>query len=438
LIEGNGLKLPNISIARLIRGLVMLMSGIGLSLIGMNVYCQADTQFDSTNVQLPYNKSNSTAIGNDTIHDTKNDAAAMDIGSSRGIFILSADGMIQLRILGSIRTNINYTDQDMTDRQTFNPYEIPTNVNTNSPNFFAGLQQTRLGIEVIRRTKNMGDLFIRFEGDFKNSSTSLRIRHAYGQLGRLLIGQTWSLMNNVSYQPALVSLDGPVSGSGLRTPQVRYSHEINQGMAWNAAIEYSAPEIQVPDSLGVTALQVIPSFTARFSNYTHLIKYRFAAVITTISGRIESEQISYSFGYGGSFAGKMKIKSEGEFFLQITTGKAIAHFMDTFNGKDVDVVYNPNTGKFEALYSTGGYIAYEHKLPKEFSTSLALGITAITNKDFQSDHSFSHSYNALLNLFWQPTEGARLGIEFANGQRFDKGGSRGRANRVSFLIYYDF
>ena len=65
-------------------------------------------------------------------------------------------------------------------------------------------------------------------------------------------------------------------------------------------------------------------------------------------------------------------------------------------------------------------------------------MAAITNYAFQAADEYSHSYNALLNLFWEPIVGARLGIEFANGQRFDYGGSRGRANRVSMLMYYDF
>jgi hypothetical protein len=102
------------------------------------------------------------------------------------------------------------------------------------------------------------------------------------------------------------------------------------------------------------------------------------------------------------------------------------------------MVYNPNTNRLEALVSTSGFLAYSHTLPKDFSTSLSFGVAAITNHSFQASDAYSHSYNALLNLFWEPIVGARLGIEFANGQRFDYGGSRGRANRVSMLMYYDF
>jgi hypothetical protein len=326
----------------------------------------------------------------------------------------------------------------MSDHQTFNPYEIPTAIDTKSPNYFAGLQQTRLGIEVTRRTKLKEDLFIRFEGDFKNSSTTLRIRHAYGKMGKFLVGQTWSLMNNVSYQPAIVSLDGPICGDGLRTPQIRYSKDINKYMVWDVAIEYSAPDLEVPDSVDVTQLQVIPNFTGRYSYHKGRISFHTSVVISTISGRVGSEDISYAFGYAGSFAGRMKLKKANQIYMALFAGKATSHFLDSFNGNGQDMAFNHTSSKFEALNAYGSYLAYEKDLPKNLSASLSFGIAAITNKDIQPDDAYSYSYNALINLFWQPVDGARLGIEFANGQRFNKNGSRGVANSVSMLMYYDF
>ena len=346
--------------------------------------------------------------------------------------------MLQLRILGSVRANFNYTDQKMEDHQTFNPYEIPTEINTFSPNFFAGLQQTRLGFEVTRRTKRRGNVFVRIEGDFKNSSTSFRIRHAYGQMGSFLIGQTWSLFNNISYQPALVSMDGPASGSGLRTPQIRYTQAINKNMKWSAAIEYSSPNFNIPDSIDATVLQVIPDLTARYSYKKDKLSFRVVAIITTISGRLGSNDINYEFGFGGSFAGKMKVKKNGELYMSVSFGRAISHFFDLFSGKGEDMSYNSEEKEFEALHTSGGYLAYGQDLPKNFSTSLSFGMAFINNKEFQPSDAYSYSYNALLNIFWQPVDGARLGIEFANGQRFNKGGGRGMANRVSILLYYDF
>ena len=96
------------------------------------------------------------------------------------------------------------------------------------------------------------------------------------------------------------------------------------------------------------------------------------------------------------------IEATFDSFIGLFAGKASSHFLDLYNGKNQDMAYDPLMNKFSAL------------------------------------DAYRYSYNALVNLFWQPVEGASLGIEFANGQRFDKGPFRGHANRLSALIYYDF
>jgi len=83
-------------------------------------------------------------------------------------------------------------------------------------------------------------------------------------------------------------------------------------------------------------------------------------------------------------------------------------------------------------------VSWSHMWPKSFSSTLSVGLAAITNRDFQPDDAYSYSYNALINVFWQPVEGARLGIEYASGERWNKNGERGRATRFSILMYYDF
>lgn len=399
------------------------------------------TRKDTTKARVNFNatdSSDSTAFAKDTIKDVHEDMSALDIGSTRGIFILSSNRMLQLRISGSVRANFNYSDQDLTDFNTFNPYYIPTDIEVQSPNFYAGIEQTRLSFEITRRGQK-NDIFIRIEGDFKNNSTSFRIRHAYGQIGPLLIGKTWSLMNNVSYQPAMVSMDAAAGGSGLRTPQIRYTKSFdNKKMQWSGAIEYSSPSIAIPDSVNASLLQVIPDISGRYSHFTDFVSFRVAVVITTLSGRVNSGDISYSFGYFASFSGRMKLNEKSQLYLTYNLGRATSHLLDLFSGNNEDLVFNPNTNSFESLVTNSGFLAYNHDLPKNFSTSLAFGIASISNKDFQPDDAYSYSYNTLLNLFWTPIDGARLGIEYAFGQRFDHVDIRGGAYRISMLMYYDF
>lgn len=374
----------------------------------------------------------------DTIKETPNDFSPLDIGSNRGIFILSANKLLQLRILGSVRANFHYTDEDLESKQTFNPYEIPTATPFNTPIYYAGFSQTRLGFEVTRRTKTRGDIFVRLEGDFNSSSGGFRVRHAYGEIGRFLVGMTWSLTNNVGYQPLIVSLDGPLGGIGLRTPQIRYSHKLNEKVGYSVAVEYSEPQIQIPDSLNATAIQVIPDLTGRLTYNTDRLSLRVSGAFTTISGRVFDNTIEYGLGYLLSVAGIVSSVKGGNLYFSLTGGHATSHFLDTFNGKKLDLVFNRFDEVFEPLEYWAGYISYSHDLPENFSASLSVGYSDIRNRDFQFERAFSNSYSGLLNLFWDPVEGARLGLEYAHGKRVDKGGDSGNSNRISLLMYYDF
>lgn len=374
----------------------------------------------------------------DTIKETPNDFSPLDIGSNRGIFILSANKLLQLRILGSVRANFHYTDHELESKQTLNPFDIPTASSFNTPIYYAGFSQTRLGFEVTRRTKTRGDIFVRLEGDFNSSSGGFRVRHAYGEIGRFLVGMTWSLTNNVGYQPAMVSLDGAVGSIGLRTPQIRYSQKLNDRVGYALALEYSEPQINIPDAINASAIQVIPDLTARLTYNTDRLSLRFSGAFTTISGRVVDNTIEYAPGYLGSVAGILSSVKGGNLYFSVSGGHATSHFLDTFNGKNQDMIFNPDESSFVSLDYWAGYISYSHDLPQNLSASLALSYSDIKNKDFQDENRFSNSYATYLNLFWDPVEGARLGLEYAHGKRVDKGDDSGYSNRISLLMYYDF
>ena len=102
------------------------------------------------------------------------------------------------------------------------------------------------------------------------------------------------------------------------------------------------------------------------------------------------------------------------------------------------MIYNPGTRKYQALFSVGGFLSYQREWLPTLSTFVSFGIAAIANKNYQPDEAFNHSYSASIDVFWEAIEGARLGFEYVLGSRIDKGGSTGYANRIWFLVYYDF
>ncbi len=87
--------------------------------------------------------------------------AALDIGQDRGLFIGTPDRQMQLRILGSVRYLVVYDDRDLMSKNSLVTYQI--NVDDPSqkiPNYYNGLDQSRLGFEVTRKTQK-GNVFVR-------------------------------------------------------------------------------------------------------------------------------------------------------------------------------------------------------------------------------------------------------------------------------------
>ena len=194
----------------------------------------------------------------------------------------------------------------------------------------------------------------------------------------------------------------------------------------------------IPDSLGGTLIQVIPDLTGRIRHVDDYFTWQLGAVITTLSGKDSTNNLSYATGYGLNLSGKRVFLNKDVFFISLIAGNSIAHFINIFRGKGEDADFNQNTNNFEGNFSTSGYVAYEKKFLHNLSASFTFGIAAISNKSFQPGNDFNYSYNILIDAFWSPIAGARLGLEYAFGRRIDKDNLKGLANRVSLLLYYDF
>src|SRR5262245_33059337 len=92
--------------------------------------------------------------------------------------------------------------------------------------FFSGVRQTRIGFKSSTPT-DLGDLKTIFEWELFGvgvdaGQTTLRLRHAYGELGTWGAGQTWSPFMDIDIFPDSVEYWGPSALASLRNVQVRW------------------------------------------------------------------------------------------------------------------------------------------------------------------------------------------------------------------------
>lgn len=100
-----------------------------------------------------------------------------------------------------------------------------------------------------RTPTGVGSEFRAFaEIDFfgSNGSVDLRLRHFYGQVKNVLLGQTWTTFTDVDAIPDQLDLSGP-AGIGLqRQAQMRYTPPLAKGQSLALGIEKAvvqAPQI---------------------------------------------------------------------------------------------------------------------------------------------------------------------------------------------------
>jgi len=367
------------------------------------------------------------------------DKHIQDASENRGFLIMTRDKKAQLRIMGSVRINGAYDINGLQDQSSFSTFDIPVgSENVFEPRFFMSASQSRYGIEAKRETR-FGDAFLRIESDFLGAPNLFRLRHAYGSLGSFMVGQTWSTFGDVRSIPATVDVDGPNSSVAERTVQIRYRNKINNIFNYAIAIESPEPEISSPDSLKLKpAFQSFPDFIARINIAKEWGHLQIAGIFRGITVRDTLNNVEYQKGYGILFSGRIKINEYDEFLFQAVYGKAISRFITTFAGKGLDVVYNMDTEKFEAVEVFGSFFSYKHSWNKNLASFFTFGFAKIFTKDFYPEIAYRQSGYFSTNIFWKAAEGTRIGTEFSFGRRINKNGELGNASRLSFIIYYDF
>ena len=398
--------------------------------------------FAQTDVKQDSIKNISTIGGTEELNKEvkiKDEISPLDISKNRGLYIITPDKKMQLRILGSMRFSTFYDNTEMPMKSTFSTYYIPDK-NQKILNFHNSLSQTRIGFEVTRAALNH-TVFIRIETDFDGIGNSYRIRHAYGQIGGFLVGKTWSLFSNVSDMPATVDKNGPTGAISPLNPQIRYGENYTN-FSWALGLEYSEPDIYQLnyDSLNVnySTVQVFPDAIGRIGLHGAFGSIKLSLLLNSLSIKNKDLAVDNSLGYGASLSGKINITNGHKLYFQTAFGKSISHYMSIFSNTGQDAVYNPKTEKFENLYSMGSYITYGYDWNPKISTNASLGVARIHNLDFQSGDVYKNSFSASVDAFWRVIDGARIGISYLYGRRTNKDNSTQNASRIWVLYYYDF
>jgi len=366
-----------------------------------------------------------------------------DIPDETGLFIYAADGREALRIYGSFRLLFAWDD-----KKNFHAYDltqptIPTGDDDfHFSNSIGTINMSRLGFDALISSRNLNDMLIRIELDWKGDNEKFRIRHLFLRTEHWLVGKSWSSFNNVAYQ--IQGVDGRFNGGavGTRPIQIRYYNNINK-WRYQLSIEYSNPSLIQPDTLQAESTIISPDLAANISYKTGSFDIIFASVFrmnrvqfTSIEKNTQSQP-----GYGGLVATRLHLNENNRITMGASGGVGMGGYMGDFAFVNIDMVYNPGTRKFENMNVNTASLGFEHDWSKEFTSAIGGSILNSEIKSFLDDEHFISGSKILTNLFYRPTSKTghlMMGAEIEYAERKNMTATSNNTTRASFLLIYNF
>ncbi|WP_137890995.1 DcaP family trimeric outer membrane transporter [Ramlibacter sp. 2FC] len=362
-------------------------------------------------------------------------------------------------------------DNSMNDYSTFAPYAPINGSTTRTGQSYLHARTSRIGIEASTPTP-YGPLAVKVEGDFNNeprtgnsavygtvgniytqqatNSYNFRLRHAYGQFGGLLAGQTWSTFMDLDNSPETVDFNGPIGSTFIRQPQVRYAYVTKDLGTFTAAAENSAS--YVLDSTGVATpagFSRVPDLIARWDKSFGwgAMSLRGLSHDLRVNGEIAGSNVKASRrGWGLGATALVKMREAKDFAsFGLTYGKGIGRYLNYIEGAS----YDPATNDILLEKALGVVVGYQYKASDSLRANFVLGwqknydnaYTAFARANGLDSGQFGVNrriYQAHLGFIYNPIKNVDLGAEYVLGQRQTLSGEKGDLSRLNLSAKYNF
>ncbi len=356
-------------------------------------------------------------------------------------FIRSANTKLELGIGGFVRLTGSFDFNGVISSYDFITYDIPVgNTVPVEKRLYLDAHQSRLFAEVLGKV-NGKSIRIYIETDFYSDQYYPRLRHAYGQIGSFLMGQTWSSLMDLDAMPNTIDFEGPNSAIALRQPMIRYSGKFGKQFRLTAAMEF--PDVSMSyRSPYERDQQFVPDLilALKFGNKNNHIQC--GGVLRSMTFRDTlAEKTEMLHGYGASLSGKISVFHSGSMMFQASGGTGIAKYIQDISGQGLDGVSESSNdvATMATIPVWGFYIAYEQHWSKHFYSTFTYGLTNIPDTySLPSGDEYELGQYASANIFWNMNTYTTIALEYLWGQRRNYGNEQGKANRINAMAQFTF
>jgi len=366
----------------------------------------------------------------------------------------------QFTIYGFAMADYIY-DVDRVDplwEDTLRPSKIPTEegeFGSDGQSLFSA-KQSRLGVKGdIPVGGGFDDITFKFEFDMFGvgddaGQTTIRLRHAYGEWGQVLAGQTNSLFMDGDIFPNVIDYWGPTGMVFVRKPQFRWTPIRDDHNSFAVALEDPGNDIdpgtlrELDPELGANLEndEKYPDLTAQYRYQDTWGHVQLAAIVRNVAydsvGTPDNKPKGSEPGWGVDLTGHVNFLESDKLLLGVVYGDGIASYL---NDGGVDLAPEgsfPDNVRPQAVPLLGVSAYYDHYWSSRWSTSLGYSITQVDNANLQEPSAYRSGEYASINLLYTPVKNLLVGGEFLWGERTDNSTASGQDLRFQFSVKYDF
>ena len=333
------------------------------------------------------------------------------------------------KIGGYIKLDMIHDFNAIGSTDTFNPRTIPVDGSAGQDTRIHA-RETRLNLTVTGPVDGR-ELKFFIEGDFMGTNNGLRLRHAYGEYGGLLAGQTWTTFMDDTNIPNTFDLDTPLAAPNLRVAMLRYTFRPSKQNQFSFALEDPDPEVNAPPGVPGKAERTLPDFTGRW-RYTngrgHIQLSGFLGRTRFRPNKGEPTDVTI---YGGLASGRLRVFTRDAAYAQFGYGPGLGRYRG-------DVSAAPDTaGHLKAVKVAALTVGYEHYWSPRWSSNFVASPAWIINDDLGPTFHRRLDYLAANLRYWFLENRAWIGAEYLYGRREVRNGDSGSANRIQGSVRFN-
>ena len=320
---------------------------------------------------------------------------------------------------------------------------------------FAGVRQSRLGVRSSTPT-DLGTLKTIFEFELfgtgvDSGQTTFRLRHAWGELGKLGAGQYWSPFTDTDTFPNSLEYWGPTGLPWYRNVQLRYTAidtPVNTLLFALARPGASGDQGVYGDRIeleGIRARFPLPDFVAAYKRTENWGYIRTAGILRRINWDDtlddEFDLSGNATGWGWNVSSNIKAGPNDVLRMIFTIGEGVQNEM---NDSPIDIGIANNSDPVrpvvgEAIPIVAYSVFLDHTWNKQLTSAIGYSWQDNDNTDAQAPDAFRVGKYALGNLLYTPAPNVMVGGELQWGRRENfSDGFQSDGFKIQFSFKYNF